>query len=118
MKKLIYFISFICFTITSTAQINEIGVFVGGANYVGDIGSEYYINPNNFMGGVIYKYNLNPRMALRGTFTYALHRLDLFSAAAPLSAATGSLNVEESLQRIKRYGIEFTRAEMEFLLKN
>jgi hypothetical protein len=71
MKKLIYFISFICFTITSTAQINEIGVFVGGANYVGDIGSEYYINPNNFMGGVIYKYNLNPRMALRGTFTFA-----------------------------------------------
>ena len=52
-----------------------------------------------------------------GTFTYALHRLDLFSAAAPLSAATGSLNVEESLERIKRYGIEFTRAEMEFLLK-
>lgn len=23
------------------------------------------------MGGIIYKYNLNPRMALRGTFTYA-----------------------------------------------
>ena len=26
-----------------------------------------------------------------GTLTYALHRPDLFSAAAPLSAATGSL---------------------------
>lgn len=71
MKKLIYFISFICITTTSKAQINEIGVFVGGSNYFGDIGSEFYINPNNLMGGIIYKYNLNPRMALRGTFTYA-----------------------------------------------
>jgi len=71
MKKLIYFISFICFTITSNAQIHEIGIFAGGSNYIGDIGSEYYINPNNFMGAVIYKYNLNPHVSLRGTFTYA-----------------------------------------------
>ncbi|RXP45898.1 hypothetical protein EC396_15030 [Lutibacter sp. HS1-25] len=71
MKKLIYFISFICITTVSKAQIHEIGVFAGGSNYIGDIGSELYINPTNLMGGIIYKYNLNPRMALRGTFTYA-----------------------------------------------
>ena len=70
MKKLIVFISFICITTTSKAQINEIGIFAGASNYVGDIGPEYYINPNNFMGGIIYKWNANPRMALRGTFTY------------------------------------------------
>lgn len=71
MKKLVLLITFICVTITSTAQINEIGIFVGGSNYIGDIGPEYYIYPNNFMGGVIYKWNMNPRIALRGTFTYA-----------------------------------------------
>jgi len=71
MKKIILFIAFICITITSNAQINEIGVFAGGSNYIGDIGPEYYINPNNFMGGLIYKWNLNPRIAFRGTFTYA-----------------------------------------------
>lgn len=71
MKKLILFISFVCITITSNAQINEIGVFGGANNYIGDIGPEYYINPNNFMGGIIYKWNANPRMAFRGTFTYA-----------------------------------------------
>ena len=38
-----------------------------------------------------------------GTLTYALHRPDLFSAAAPLSSATGSTDVEESLKRIRRY---------------
>lgn len=58
-------------TMTSKAQINEIGLFVGGSNYIGDIGPEYYINPNNFMGGIIYKWNMNPRIAIRGTFTYA-----------------------------------------------
>ena len=52
-----------------------------------------------------------------GTLTYALHRPDLFSAAAPLSSATGSTDVEESLKRIRRYGFEFTRDEMQALLK-
>ena len=71
MKKLVLFITFSCITITSIAQINEVGIFVGGSNYIGDIGPEYYINPNNIMGGLIYKWNMNPRIALRGTFTYA-----------------------------------------------
>jgi len=53
-----------------------------------------------------------------GTLTYALHRPDLFSAAAPLSSATGSTDVEESLKRIRRYGFEFTRDEMQSLLKD
>jgi len=52
-----------------------------------------------------------------GTLTYALHRPDLFSAAAPLSSATGSTDVEESLKRIRRYGFQFTRDEMQSLLK-
>jgi len=71
MKKFVLIITFICVTTSSKAQINEIGFFVGASNYIGDIGPEYYINPNNFMGGVIYKWNMNPRIALRGTFTYA-----------------------------------------------
>jgi hypothetical protein len=71
MKKYIFFIAFICLAVRSEGQINEIGIFVGGSNYSGDIGSEYFINPNNLMGGLIYKWNMNPRIALRGTFTYA-----------------------------------------------
>ena len=71
MKKLVLLITLVCITTTSKAQINEVGFFVGGSNYIGDIGPEYYIYPNNFMGGIIYKWNMNPRVALRGTFTYA-----------------------------------------------
>ena len=70
MKRVIFFIAFICITTTSNAQINEVGIIAGGSNYIGDIGPEYYINPNSFMGGIIYKWNANPRIALRGTFTF------------------------------------------------
>ena len=38
-----------------------------------------------------------------GTITYALHRPDLFSAAAPLSAATGSLDIDKSIQRLNLF---------------
>ena len=71
MKKFVLFTAIILIAMSSKAQINEVGLFVGGSNYIGDIGPEYYINPNNIMGGVIYKWNLNPRIAFRGTFTYA-----------------------------------------------
>lgn len=54
----------------SFSQIHEIGFFVGGANYIGDVGSQQYINPNEIGLGLVYKRNINPRIALRGTFTY------------------------------------------------
>lgn len=71
MKKLVVFISAFCFTALSYSQIHEVGLFAGGSNYIGDIGRENFIYPNNFMGGVLYKRNVNPRIALRGNFTYA-----------------------------------------------
>ncbi|MDD3721696.1 MAG: DUF6089 family protein [Lutibacter sp.] len=71
MRKFVLFVAIVFITMISKAQINEVGLFVGGSNYIGDIGPEYYINPNNIMGGVIYKWNMNPRIAFRGTFTYA-----------------------------------------------
>ncbi|WP_111706282.1 type IX secretion system protein PorG [Lutibacter citreus] len=69
MKRIIFLIALVCLTTTSHSQINEVGIILGGSNYIGDIGSETYINPNSLMGGVIYKKNINPRVALRGTFT-------------------------------------------------
>lgn len=52
------------------AQSHEIGVFLGGSNYVGDIGRTNFIYPNKFAGGLVYKYNLNPRIALRANYNY------------------------------------------------
>ncbi|WP_347175468.1 DUF6089 family protein [Polaribacter uvawellassae] len=70
MKKQFLAIVFICVTSISWSQINEIGVFIGGSNYVGDVGRSTYIYPNNFAASLIYKHNLNPRVALRGTLSY------------------------------------------------
>ncbi|KAB1157324.1 outer membrane beta-barrel protein [Tenacibaculum aiptasiae] len=70
MRKFFLFISFAFAAITVLSQTHEIGVFLGGSNYVGDIGRTNYIYPNKLGGGLIYKYNLNPRIALRGTYTY------------------------------------------------
>ena len=70
MKKQLLAIVFICITSISWSQINEIGVFIGGSNYIGDVGKSNYINPNNIAGGLIYKYNVNPRIALRGTLSF------------------------------------------------
>ncbi len=76
MRKKFLIIGFLLISSLISAQIHEVGVFLGGSNYIGDVGSEYYIAPKNFAGGFIYKYNLNPRVALRGTFTYTQLKSD------------------------------------------
>lgn len=37
---------------------------------MGDVGRTNYIQPNNPGGSIIYKYNLNPRIALRGSYSH------------------------------------------------
>lgn len=70
MEKYIKFLLFICFSSNCLSQINEVGFFAGGVNYVGDVGSTNYIQPNDYGGSILYKYNLNPRIALRGTYSH------------------------------------------------
>ncbi|MEE3999864.1 DUF6089 family protein [Tenacibaculum sp. FZY0031] len=70
MRGLILLILLACVVTPLQSQTHEIGFFAGGSNYVGDIGRTNYIYPNEFAGGLVYKYNLNPRIALRGTYTY------------------------------------------------
>ena len=46
-------------------------------------------------------------MGGEGTFTYALHRPDMFSSACPLSAATGPKTPKDVINRMKRYDQNF-----------
>lgn len=50
------------------AQIHEVGVFLGGSNYIGDVGPTDYIAPNEPALGILYKWNRSPRHAWR--FSY------------------------------------------------
>jgi hypothetical protein len=70
MKNSLLFLIAFNFSCIVHGQVYEAGMFLGGSNYVGDIGRTNYIYPNNFAGGLIFKYNWNPRMALRATYSY------------------------------------------------
>jgi hypothetical protein len=59
---------FFFFTATQ-AQINELGVFVGGSNFIGDVGSTTYVNPNSPAIGLVYKWNKTPRHSWRFSYT-------------------------------------------------
>jgi len=69
MKKSILFI-FLGISSVSFGQMYEAGISIGGSNYVGDIGRTNYIYPNKIAAAAFFKYNLNPRMALKATYSY------------------------------------------------
>lgn len=60
----------ILYTTLMVSQINELGISVGGANYIGDVGSESYIAPNDLYFGLIYKWNVTTRVAVRAQASY------------------------------------------------
>lgn len=49
----------------STAQIHEFGLYLGGSNFIGDVGATDYIAPKNLTIGGIYKWNRSPRHSYR-----------------------------------------------------
>ncbi|NRD23353.1 hypothetical protein HNV10_08885 [Winogradskyella litoriviva] len=50
---------------TAEAQIYEVGIFAGGSNFIGDVGSSKYISPNQFAFGLLAKWNRSPRHSFR-----------------------------------------------------
>lgn len=61
----------LAFIQTSYTQTFEIGGFIGGANYIGDVGNTMFINPNGLVLGGMAKWNRSDRHALRLTLLYA-----------------------------------------------
>jgi hypothetical protein len=59
------------------SQDNEIGIFAGGSNYIGDVGPTTYISPfsnnasSNYVGGIIFRKNFNKRISARTKFNYS-----------------------------------------------
>ncbi|TYA74589.1 type IX secretion system protein PorG [Seonamhaeicola marinus] len=55
----------------SHSQINEIGVYVGGSNFIGDVGATNYISPNQLAIGGIYKWNRSRRHSYRASIIFS-----------------------------------------------
>ena len=53
------------------SQIYEVGVFLGGSNFIGDVGATNYISPNEFAIGGIFKWNRSPRHSFRASLMYS-----------------------------------------------
>lgn len=66
----IFILSFLSIHL-SYSQINEIGVFLGGSNFMGDVGSTQHISPNQLAIGGIYKWNRSARHSYRISLTYS-----------------------------------------------
>ena len=58
------------------AQTYEIGLFLGGANFIGDVGRTNYIYPSDFAVGGIAKWNKSKRYAWRGSLYYGRFNID------------------------------------------
>ena len=69
MKYFLLYISLIFCGFSTNAQINELGLFIGGVNYIGDIGPIAYVAPNEPAIGIIYKWNRSPRHSYRFSYT-------------------------------------------------
>lgn len=67
----------------SNAQIHEIGVFLGGANYIGEIGPTTYIAPKEPAVGLIYKWNRSPRHSWRFSIMHGRVRSDDADSEVP-----------------------------------
>lgn len=68
LKKVILFLLMIAGGLV-TAQFHEIGVFLGGSNYIGDVGTDRFVDPNQLAYGILYKWNMTDRYSLRAGFT-------------------------------------------------
>jgi hypothetical protein len=69
-KKQFIIILFILLAVKGFAQKYEFGLGVGAGNYIGDIGQEYYFNPNKLGGGLAFKSIFNPWFGARLNLNY------------------------------------------------
>lgn len=84
MKRIVFAFIFLLIAPLSEAQIHEIGVFMGGSNFIGDIGPTDYISPKKPAFGLLYKWNRSPRHAWR--FSYMQTRLSSYDADSDMTS--------------------------------
>jgi len=101
-----FILIFLLLGITSVkAQIHEIGVFLGGSNYIGDVGPTTYIAPNEFAFGLLYKWNKSPRHSWRFSYNQANITSSDLNSDSPRRTQRG-LNFENNIKEVS-LGLEF-----------
>ncbi|MCI4443666.1 MAG: hypothetical protein JHC39_09215 [Lentimicrobium sp.] len=96
---------FLFFFFTMNAQIHEVGVFVGGSNYIGDVGLTTYISPNEPAIGILYKWNKSPRHSYRFSYTQSKISANDLDSKEPSRNQRG-YRFENSIKEVS-LGLEF-----------
>ena len=104
MKRFFLFI-FILGLSKLTAQIHEVGVFLGGSNYIGDVGKTNYVDPNEMAFGIVYKWNRSPRHAWRISYMQSKITANDLDSEVPGRYKRG-YDFENNIKEISA-GIEF-----------
>jgi len=105
MKNFPYLFICLFFYMSSHSQIHEIGVFLGGSNYVGDVGPTTYIAPNEPAFGLLYKWNKSPRHSWRFSYTQSKISSDDLDSNEPGRNLRG-YHFENSIKEVS-LGLEF-----------
>jgi len=107
-KKGFFLVCFFIATIAS-AQFHEIGIFLGGSNYIGDVGTDRYWDPNEFAYGLVYKWNVTERYSIRGGITLTKLKENEYNNS-DINRFRRSYKIENPLQEIAG-GIEINFKE-------
>lgn len=86
-------------------QIHEIGIFLGGSNYIGDVGPTTYVAPDEFCFGIMYKWNKSPRHSWRFSYNQAKITSSDLNSSSPGRLQRG-LNFENNIKEVS-LGLEF-----------
>lgn len=87
------------------AQIHEIGVFLGGSNFIGDVGPTTYISPNEPAFGILYKWNKTSRHAYR--FSYSQSKITSSDFDSKEGGRNQRGNQIENRLKEASFGLEF-----------
>lgn len=105
MKQILFLFIFGFSSTLLFSQINEVGVFLGGTNYIGDVGKTTYINPNQPAIGFIYKYNRSTRHSYRFSYTYGSIQAKDSESAVPSRSQRG-FEIKNNIHDVS-LGMEF-----------
>lgn len=76
MRYLIAIVFMFVYTATTYSQTFEAGPFIGGSNYIGDVGKSNYILPNSLVAGGLVKWNRSPRHSFRFSVLFSELKAD------------------------------------------
>lgn len=106
MKKVYFILVLLTNLSLGNAQIYEIGVFGGGSNFIGDVGSTKFIAPNEIAIGGLIRWNRSPRHSYRASVIYTTMFADDNLSSDPRREQRGYYFSAKTLE--VSTGIEFT----------